>query len=115
MALLVAILLAVFVVPSPWGIVLVIGGALLEIGEATIMVGWSRRLRRRLRPKTGAEAMIGKEALVARPCTPIGQVKVNGEIWEARCDEGADPGESVRIEQVDGLMLVVARVDPAGA
>jgi membrane protein implicated in regulation of membrane protease activity len=32
---------------------------------------------------------------------------VLGELWEARCAEGADVGERVRIEALDGLTLVV--------
>jgi membrane protein implicated in regulation of membrane protease activity len=42
-------------------------------------------------------------------------VRVNGELWAARCSEGASRGDTVRVEGVDGLTLVVAprRVRPA--
>jgi membrane protein implicated in regulation of membrane protease activity len=33
---------------------------------------------------------------------------VLGELWEALCAEGADVGQTVRIERLDGLTLVVA-------
>jgi membrane-bound serine protease (ClpP class) len=52
--------------------------------------------------------MIGQLAEVVSPCHPTGQVRVLGELWEARCAEGADVGQSVRIERLDGLTLVVA-------
>jgi len=37
-------------------------------------------------------------------------VRLDGEIWEARCDGGASPGASVRIVARDGLTLVVEPV-----
>jgi membrane protein implicated in regulation of membrane protease activity len=53
--------------------------------------------------------MIGKTAEVLTPCRPKGQVRVDGELWEAYCAEGADAGEAVTIERLDGLTLVVRR------
>ena len=105
MALLVAIALALLVLPWPWGLLAIVGGALVETVELT----WGLRLARRWKPKTGAEAMIGEEAQVVAPCRPFGQVRVHGELWRARCDEGAATGEVVRIEAIDGLTLVVGR------
>ena len=109
MALTVAIILAFFA-PWPWNLIAVLGG----IGIETVELGWGLRLARRWRPQTGAEAMIGRVAEVVAPCHPTGQVRVHGERWEARCAEGADIGQSVRIERLEGLTLVVAptRGDP---
>jgi membrane-bound ClpP family serine protease len=45
------------------------------------------RLARRSRPQTGAEAMIGMPAEVVSTCRPTGQVRANGELWEATCAE----------------------------
>jgi membrane protein implicated in regulation of membrane protease activity len=105
MALTVAIILAFFA-PWPWNLIAVLGGLGIETAELT----WGLRLARRWRPQTGAEAMIGQTAEVVAPCHPTGQVRVQGELWEARCAEGADVGQSVRIEGLDGLTLVVAPV-----
>jgi membrane protein implicated in regulation of membrane protease activity len=44
---------------------------------------------------------------VITPCEPDGQVRLNGEIWEAHCDAGAAPGDSVRVVDRDGLTLIV--------
>jgi membrane-bound serine protease (ClpP class) len=104
MALTVAIILALFA-PWPWNLIAVLTGLGIEAVELT----WGLRLARRWRPQTGAEAMIGEQAEVVVPCHPTGQVRVQGELWAARCDEGADVGESVRIERLEGLTLVVAR------
>jgi len=37
-------------------------------------------------------------------------VKVNGEIWSARCHGGCDAGTSVVVRAIDGLTL---EVEPA--
>jgi membrane protein implicated in regulation of membrane protease activity len=109
MALTVAIILAFFA-PWPWNLVAVLTGLAIE----TIELTWGLRLARRWRPQTGAEAMIGQTAEVVVACRPTGRVRLQGELWEARCAEGADIGESVRIERVDGLTLVVAPTEQAG-
>ena len=103
MALLLAIILALFFAPWPWNLIVVLAGLGIEVVELT----WGLRLARRWRPQTGAEAMIGQVAEVVAPCHPSGQVRVSGELWAARCEEGAEMGESVRIESLEGLTLVV--------
>jgi membrane protein implicated in regulation of membrane protease activity len=103
MALVGAILLALYVVPSPWDIVVLIGGIVLEIGETVFW--W--KLSHRRKPKVGVETLVGTSATVITSCRPRGQVRVAGEIWTATCTDGADPGEVVRVVAVDGLALVV--------
>jgi membrane protein implicated in regulation of membrane protease activity len=103
MALIVAIILALFFAPWPWNLVAILGGLGIEVVELT----WGLRLARRWRAQTGAEAMIGQAAEVVVPCHPTGRVRVRGELWAARCAEGADVGESVRIERIEGLTLIV--------
>lgn len=103
MVLTVAIILAL-VLPSPANVIVLVAGAIGEVGE----IIWGRRLAKRWRPKTGPEAMIGKPAQVVEPCHPNGEVRVHGELWAARCDAGADVGDTVTILALDGLTLVVA-------
>jgi membrane-bound serine protease (ClpP class) len=98
-----AILLALFVVPAPWGIALVSGAAVVEIGETFFWIHLSRRGRLR----AGAETLIGERAEVVSACRPVGQVRVGGELWSARCEAGADTGAAVRIVGRDGLTLLV--------
>ena len=106
MVLALSIVLALFV-PWPWSLIVLCLGVVGEIGE----IVWGRRLAKRWRPRTGAEAMVGLEAEVASPCRPRGQVRVVGELWDAICAEGADAGEIVRVTSVDGLRLVVERAE----
>src|SRR4029450_13304368 len=104
MALLLAIVLALFFAPWPWNLIVVLAGLGIEVVELT----WGLRLARRWRPQTGGEAMIGQVAEVVVPCHPSGQVRVSGELWAGRCGEGAETGESVRIGGIKVLTLVVA-------
>lgn len=103
MLLLGGILLAVFVLPSPWGIVAVIAGGVLDVAESVVLLRWSRRRR----AATGAEALIGRTAVVTTPCRPAGHVRVAGELWAARSAAGADPGDEVVVRGVQGLTLLV--------
>lgn len=99
MLLLGAILLAVFVVPWPWGLVVVVAGGLLDVAESLALMRWSRRRR----AATGAEALIGQRAIVATPT----QVRIAGELWEARSHDVLVPGAEVVVRGVDGLTLFV--------
>ena len=106
MILILAIVLSALFISWPWNLVVVICGAIAEVGE----VVWGRRLARRWRPKSGPETMVGQTAEVVVPCRPSGQVRVHGELWEARCAAGADIGDDVRITALDELTLVVEPV-----
>jgi membrane-bound serine protease (ClpP class) len=109
MALTVSILAALFL-PWPLNLLSVLVGLTIEAVELT----WGLRLARKWRPRTGAEAMIGQEAEVVAACRPAGKVRVQGELWDARCEEGAGVGESVRIDSLEGLTLVVSPARTAG-
>jgi membrane protein implicated in regulation of membrane protease activity len=102
-----AILLAVFVLPPLWGLVAVTAAALIEIAEFFFWIWLSRRRG----VQAGAEALVGKTARVVAPCRPDGRVRIEGELWRAHCEAGADVGESVRVASVEGLTLEVARID----
>lgn len=98
-----AVLLALFVVPRPWGLVLVAAAAVVEVGESFFWLHLSRRRRIQM----GAETLIGATARVVSDCRPLGQVRLRGELWGARCEAGASAGDTVRIVDRDGLTLLV--------
>jgi len=100
---LISLLLAVFVLEEPWSWVAVGVGIVLEIGETLFFFWWSKRRK----ATVGAETLVGRRAVVSVDCRPHGQVRVAGEIWQARCEEGADVGERVVVREVTGLLLVV--------
>jgi membrane protein implicated in regulation of membrane protease activity len=106
MGLVVALALAILVLDEPWNWVAVGLGATWEVAETAVLVRWSQRRR----SVVGAEALVGRQAVVAADCMPEGQVRVAGELWRARCDVGAGVGDDVVVREVDGLTLVVEPV-----
>jgi membrane protein implicated in regulation of membrane protease activity len=112
MLTIVALVVAVLFLPSPWNAVLVVTAAIVDIAETGVLVWWSRR-RRRLSPAAvGTGAMVGRTGIALRrldpvALDPVGQVRVGGEIWSARSAEPIDPGAAVTVSSVDGLVLDV--------
>lgn len=98
-------LVLVFVVPGPWNIVALLVCVGLFFGELAF---WNRKVRLQ-RAQVGVETVIGQVATVVTPCHPNGQVRLGGEIWEARCVEWADVADEVVVEGQEGLTLVVER------
>jgi membrane protein implicated in regulation of membrane protease activity len=99
MLLLGAILLAIFILPSPWGIVGVIAGGLIDIVESLVLLKWTRRRK----STVGVETLVGQRGVVVT----LTQVRVAGELWEARADRVLVPGEEVVVRGVEGLTLLV--------
>ena len=97
-------LILFFFLPHPWSFVVLLSGLVLEVVE----IIWGRRLAR-ARAKTGVEAMIGGRATVVEACHPDGRVRLRGELWNATCAEGADPGDTVVVVAEDALTLEVER------
>jgi membrane protein implicated in regulation of membrane protease activity len=102
----IAILLALFVLPEPWGLVAVAAGATLDIAETGLFLWWSKRRK----AAVGVDALVGKTGVAVSELWPEGQVKISGEIWRARCAGGCDAGTKVVVRAVQGLTL---EVDPA--
>ena len=106
MIFLISLLLAVFVLEEPWNWIAVGVGIVLEIGETLFFFWWSKRRK----ATVGIETLVGRPAIVSVDCRPHGQVRVAGEIWQARCEVGANVGDRVVVSDVDGLLLVVEPV-----
>ena len=98
-----AVLLAVFVLERPWDVVALAVAAIVEVGETLFWI----RLSRRGRPRVGPEALVGARAEVVSACRPVGQVRIQGELWRARSAADVDRGEAVRIAGIEGLTLLV--------
>jgi membrane-bound serine protease (ClpP class) len=80
--------------------------AIVSLGFSLIVVGALFRSRR-FRIATGREEMIGMRGEVQDWEDGRGHVFVRGERWRAVSAAPIAPGETVRIRQVDGLMLEV--------
>ena len=107
MLTLIALILAIFFLPSPWNYVLVAATAVVDILEISVLVWWSR-YRRRLDPAAvGIQTFLGRTGIALERLDPVGQIRVDGEIWNARSAEPVDRGGAVTVNVVDGLVLGV--------
>jgi membrane protein implicated in regulation of membrane protease activity len=103
---LIALLLAIFLLPSPWGFVAVAVALVIDVVEVSVGLWYSKRRR----ATVGIDALVGVTGVAVGDLFPEGQVKVNGEIWRARCEAGCDAGATVVVRAVHGLTL---EVEPA--
>ena len=105
--------IAFVVLGPPLGVIALVGGALIEVGE---LYFWTRFLRR-YRIQTGPEGLIGARGTVLEGwgAGGRGHVLVRGERWRARpADTGGEehtaaptPGDEVEVVAIDGLTLTV--------
>jgi membrane protein implicated in regulation of membrane protease activity len=100
-----SLLLALFVAPAPWGVVLVGCAIAGEIAEKVFWFRYSKRIP----IAVGREAMIGLPVTVISPCQPQGRVQLLGEHWQAHCSAGAGVGDALVIEAVEQITLVVSK------
>ncbi len=107
MLTLVALVIALLFLPQPWSWIVVIAAAVIDVIETGAFVWWSRRRRRLTRPAVGVDDLVGKSAVVVTPLRPEGQVRVNGELWQARGAPDAAPGTRVTVRSVDRMVLEV--------
>jgi membrane-bound serine protease (ClpP class) len=62
------------------------------------------------RVSTGRAGMIGERGEAVTDLRPRGKVYVHSEYWNAVADDGAQSGEEIEVESVDGMVLKVKRV-----
>jgi membrane protein implicated in regulation of membrane protease activity len=103
----VAFLLAFYVLPTPWGVVALLSAIAWEILEKAF---WFYRTKN-IPVAVGPEAMLGKPVDVIAACKPDGKVRFSGERWNATCRQGADIGETVIVEAVERLTLIVSSAE----
>ena len=103
MILLAAIALALLVLEPPWSWAALVAGAVLELGETGFWLWYTKRRR----AAVGVETLVGRSAVVTTPLAPLGQVRLDGELWQARSAVPVEPGASVAVRRVDGLTLEV--------
>src|SRR5690606_16004450 len=65
-------------------------------------------LRARRRPVvSGAEALVGANAVAMDDFTETGHVRLHGEIWQARTRSPVHKGQQLRVTRVEGLTVEV--------
>jgi membrane-bound serine protease (ClpP class) len=93
----------------PWRVALI--PYLMIVGMSVLFdVLMTRSMK--LRPTTGREGMVGSTAVVLDWEGGAGHVTLKGEIWQAKHESPLTRGDTVVVEDMRGLTLVVK---PAGS
>ena len=100
-------LLCLILLPSPWGLVLALAGGAALIVEVGY---WHRRVRGG-NVRTGAESLVGATGEVTEPLMPLGQIRLLGELWQARSSSELPRGATVRVIALNGLIVEVEAAD----
>jgi membrane-bound ClpP family serine protease len=69
-------------------------------------------MRRFYRGEPAAERIVGEAGVALTSLEPAGWVRVRGEIWQARTEDGEEPigeGQALRVRAIHGMLLVVGR------
>jgi len=90
----------------------------ITFGLLTIFLVNIAMRARRGKVVTGERGLIGELGTAQTQLRPEGKVFVHGEIWNASCPSGAEPGQAVRVTGIHDLVLTVEPVlvgAPAGS
>jgi membrane-bound serine protease (ClpP class) len=107
-----AVIISAFVihaasVPGMDIILPIVAGVAVVGGLFVVGTGWLARKSFRQPVVTGAQGMLGAMAEVVSDFSDKGTVRFGGEIWTARTRHPLTAGQTVRIVDVDGLLLWV--------
>jgi membrane-bound serine protease (ClpP class) len=92
----------------PWPVIAVVVVAIAAFGLLFGRKVWSAQKQERV--MTGWEELVGDVGVVRQALAPAGEVFIQGALWRAQVEEGAEPveaGQRVRVREVEGLTLVV--------
>lgn len=73
----------------------------------------ARKITRESPQKTNVDAMVGKPGLVVKaidPAAETGQVRVEGQVWQAIASEPIAEGVKIKVDKVLGARLYVSKV-----
>jgi len=89
--------------------VLIAAAVIVLLFFALVITKVARSMRRP--HATGLESMVGATAVAVSSLSPEGRVRLQGEIWKARTEEGIlNKDEPVEVLKVEGLTLIVRRL-----
>ena len=87
-------------------------------GISIILIPLTRPLARKItKPSpqlTNVDAMVGRPGLVVKkidPAKDIGQVRVDGQVWQAVAEEVLEEGTGIKVDKVIGARVYVSKKD----
>jgi membrane-bound serine protease (ClpP class) len=79
----------------------------IPLGIITIFLMTLALKARRNKVVTGKEGLVGETGIAQTALSPQGKIFVHGEIWDAISSTEVAPGQTVIVQRVDGLRLLV--------
>ena len=98
------------------GVQLVVFAVVSAIALAVMVPALAKRRGQHAAPVTnGSPLSIGKQGVVLRAINPgeLGRVRVDGLDWQARASVALPEGARIRVDDVDGAVLIVSQVAEA--
>ena len=83
------------------------GAVALLAGGGVLLIATKMYQLRRTPVRTGSEEMVGCRGKVIDWSGERGEVRVQGEVWQARGQGAFEPGRAIRVTSMDGMTLVV--------
>lgn len=88
----------------------IIGATIVSALFFVFVLGFGIRAQRR-KVVTGVEGLVGEIGEVTETLSPVGTIRVQGELWNAECPGGTiNKGEKVIIKKISGLKLFVEKL-----
>ncbi len=107
-----AALLTIAVVWTLYSSEIIGAGAAIVIGMLAVaffsFVAFKTYALQAMKPKVGAEVMVGKRGKAVSDLDPEGEAEIEGEYWKAVGVRPIRKGAAVRVVRVDGLKVTVA-------
>jgi membrane protein implicated in regulation of membrane protease activity len=87
-------------------------------GISIVLIPLTRPLAKKItKPSPQAvnvDAMVGRSGLVTKKIDPdadSGQVRIDGQVWQARAEIAIDEGVRIKVERVTGAKLHVTKLE----
>ncbi len=84
---------------------------------SVILIPLTRNLAKKITKespqKTNVDAMVGRPGVVTKkidPALDVGQVRVDGQVWQAVAEEVIDADIKIKVDEVKGARLYVSKV-----
>lgn len=95
-----------------WPMILAV--AAFSAGLLIVALGLIVKARRRA-VVTGLDHLLGASAAVESVSAGVAWVRLDGELWEARCSEPLAPEDAVTVDSIEGLTLTVSKTKGGGS
>ncbi len=74
----------------------------------------ARKITKESAQKSNVDAIIGKSGMVIKKIdadTDSGQVRVDGQVWQARAESIIDENVKIKVDSVSGARLAVSKLE----